>query len=132
VGYRRGKCATNKIRAANHGGVTQQQLLHQAAGQLTFRDPSLIPCYFCAKRLLALRKACPLETFKATDFPRDICIVCTSQFGNELIHLATRAVSLSRPLLVYIYVGKQKEMCPSPVKNAFLKMCFATWQGVEI
>ena len=137
MGCRMGKSATSNIYAADHGRVTQEQLMYQAdldQGQdsLTVRDPALIPCYSYAKRLLALRKACPLETSKAPDFSCDICIMCAFQFGNKHLHLASKATMLSRPLLVYRYVGKQKEMWPRPVKDALLRMCFSTWQGVRI
>lgn len=137
MGCRRGKFATNKIYAADHGRVTQEQLIHQAdldqwQDSLAVRDPALILCYSYAKCLLALREACPLETLKAPDFPCDICIMCTFQFGNKHLHLASRATMLSRPLLVYRYIGKQKEMWPRPVKDTLLKMCFSTWHGVQI
>lgn len=133
-GLQEGKIS-NKIYTADHGKVTLEQLIHQAdldQGQesLTASDPAPIPRYSYAKHLLAQRKAWPIETLKARDLPCDICIVCTFQFGNNHLYFAARAAMLSRPLLVYRYVGKQKEMWPRPVKDALLKMCFSTWQGV--
>lgn len=108
MGCRRVKSATKKIYAADHGRVTQEQLIHQAdldqgPDSLTVRHPALIPCYSYAKHLLALRKACPLETLKAPDFPCDVCTMCTFRFGNKHLHLASRATMLPRPLLVYRY-----------------------------
>lgn len=128
MGCRKGKSAMNKIYGASHGRVTQEQLVHQAdldQGQdsLTVRDPALIPCYACAKYFLARRKACPLETLKAPDFPCDSCIMCPFPFGNKHLHLVSRATMLSRPLLVYRYVGKQKELWPRPVKRCTFLKC---------
>lgn len=122
----------SRPRQSYPGATHTSGWLRSGQDSLTVRHPAPVPCYSRAKRLLALRKACPLETLKAPDFLRDICTVCTFQLGNKHLHLASKVTMLSRLLLVYRYVGKQKEMWPRPVKDALLKTCFSTWQGVRI
>lgn len=93
MGCRKRRSATNKIYAANHDRVTQEQHVHQAdldQGQdnLTVRDQVLIPCYTYAKYFLALRKACPLETLKAPAFLCESCILRPFPFGNKHLHIS--------------------------------------------
>lgn len=132
------------------GGENQQQNLHSrpwqsypgatrtsgwlrsGAGRLDSQRSSSDSLLFLCQTPLGMEKSLPIRNLEGTRFALWHLHCVYFSIWLQASPLASRTTMLSRPLLVYRYIGKQKEMWPRPVKDALLKMCFSTWQGVWI